>query len=241
MKEGIFVRISVLQSNYIPWKGYFDIIHDADLFIFYDDLQYTKNDWRNRNKIITPDGLKWLTIPVGQSLERRIMDVTLPDPVWQRKHFSAFQMNYARAPYYKTYLPFLEHVYLDTKWETLVDLDRYCIQTISREFLGMTTQFTDSLQYHKHGVKHEALLSMLKEAGATRYISGPAAQDYIVEKDYADAGIELVWKDYSGYPDYPQQFGAHEHGVSILDLLLNVGPDAPYYIWGWREDAGRND
>ena len=232
------LKVAVLQSNYIPWKGYFDIIHDVDLFVFYDDLQYTKNDWRNRNKIKTPDGTRWLTIPVGPGERRLVMDVKLPaDSAWQKKHFDAIKLNYARAPYYKKYEPFLKHVYLEKKWDTLVELDRYLITSICREFLGVTTRFAESLDFAFTGVKHEKLLTMLLSAGATTYVSGPAAKDYIVAGDYEKNGIELVWKDYSGYPVYPQLHGAFEHTVSILDLLLNTGGDAPYYIWGWREEA----
>ncbi len=232
------MKVAVLQSNYIPWKGYFDIIHDVELFIFHDDLQYTKNDWRNRNKIVTEGGVKWLTIPVGTNEHRLIQEVRIPDPSWQRKHYDMILAAYRKAPYLNLLRPFLEYVYLERKWDYLIDLDRYCIETISREFLGIQTRFATSLDYHFTGAKHEKLLTMLEDAGATTYVSGPAAKDYIQAGDYEKAGIELIWKDYSGYPDYPQQFSApFEGAVSILDLLLNTGADAPYYIWGWREQA----
>ncbi len=230
------MRTAVLQSNYIPWKGYFDIIHDVDLFIFHDDLQYTKNDWRNRNRIVTEGGLKWLTIPVGTDEHRMILDVTMQDAAWAKKHYDMIRASYLRAPYFQKLKPFLEDAYLGRQWTHLYELDRYLIETISREFLGITTKFADSRDFATHGVKHEKLLSMLQSAGASLYVSGPAAQDYIHAEDYQAAGIELVWKDYSGYPPYPQLHGHDfEHGVSILDLLMNTGDDAPYYIWGWRE------
>lgn len=231
------MKIAVLQSNYIPWKGYFDIIHDVETFIFHDDLQYTKNDWRNRNRIKTPQGTLWLTIPVGTDEHRLIEDVSMPlDRSWAKKHLAAIRANYTHAPYYKKYLPFLEYVYLEQQWERLIDLDRYMIETISHEFLGMKTKFAESHDFAFTGSKHEKLLTMLQSANATTYVSGPAAKDYIVAKDYEQNGIKLVWKDYSGYPEYPQQYGAFEHAVSILDLLLNTGDDAPYFIWGWREE-----
>ena len=231
------MKVAVLQSNYIPWKGYFDIIHDAELFVFFDDLQYTKNDWRNRNKIKTSNGTLWLTLPVGTDQHRLVEEVLLPkDPAVLKRHFAQIKSQYSRAPFYKKYLPFLEHVYLEKKWEKLIDLDRYLIMEISREFLGIKTRFTDSHSFTSTGVKHERLLTMLQSAGATTYISGPAAKDYIITEDYEKAGIELVWKDYSGYPVYKQQFEPFDHAVSILDLLLNTGDDAPWYIWGWREE-----
>ena len=231
------MKIAVLQSNYIPWKGYFDIIHDVELFIFHDDLQYTKNDWRNRNKIKTHEGTLWLTIPVGVDEHRLIEDVKMPDDcAWAKKHLAQIRANYAHAPYFKKYLPFLEYVYLEKKWEKLIDLDRYMIETISHDFLGMKTRFSESHDFAFTGAKHEKLLTMLKSASATTYVSGPAAKDYINAADYEQNGIELIWKDYAGYPEYPQQYAPFEHAVSILDLLLNTGDDAPYYIWGWRED-----
>ena len=230
------MKVAVLQSNYIPWKGYFDIIHDVELFIFHDDLQYTKNDWRNRNRIVTEGGPKWLTIPVGTDEHRLILDVKMTDAAWQRKHYDMIAAAYRRAPYFQQMKPFLEHVYLERKWEYLYALDRYLIETISRDYLHMETRFADSRDFDFSGVKHEKLFTMLQSAGATAYVSGPAAKDYIQAADYERAGIKLIWKDYGGYPAYPQQFGGEcEHAVSILDLLLNTGEDAPYYIWGWRE------
>lgn len=228
------MKVAVLQSNYIPWRGYFDIIHDVELFIFHDDLQYTKNDWRNRNRIVTEGGTKWLSIPVGTDEHRLILDVTMQDASWQKKHFDMLRASYRKAPFYEKLRPFLEHVYLEEKWDYLYALDRYLIETLSRDYLGVTTKFADSRDFDFHGVKHEKLLTMLQSAGATTYVSGPAAKDYILAADYEKAGIELIWKDYSGYPDYPQQFGTGDYTVSILDLILNTGDEAPYYIWGWR-------
>lgn len=229
-------KIAVLQSNYIPWKGYFDIIHDVDEFIFYDEVQFTVRDWRNRNKILTPQDELWLTVPVGAYRNRAIIDVQIKDFSWQKKHFATLKMAYHKAPHFKRYEAFLEHVYLERRWEYLYELNRFLIERISREFLGITTKFSDSRDYPTHGVKHEKLLSLVKAAQADVYISGSAAKDYIVTEDYAEAGIQLVWKDYSNYPTYPQRGGKFvTHYVSILDLLFNVGDKVPYYIWGWRE------
>lgn len=231
-------RVAVLQSNYIPWKGYFDIIHDVDLFIFHDDLQYTKNDWRNRNKILINGKLHWLTIPVGTREDRQIVDVTMPDRSWQRKHFLTLRTAYGRRPGFRRYEDFFHYVYMEREWEYLYELNRYLIEHISRDFLGIKTQFADSRDYPTHGVKHEKLLSLLQAAGADVYESGPAAKDYIIAEDYEKAGIELIWKDYSGYPEYPQNSESFVHGVSILDMLFNLGERTPEYIWGWRGEGG---
>src|SRR5574337_559225 len=233
------MKVAVIQSNYVPWKGYFDIIHEVDVFVFHDDLQYTKNDWRNRNKIKSTVGPIWFTIPVGTSEHRLICDVEIRDPSWQRKHWNLLRANYANAPHFATYREFLADIYLARKWDKLSVLNQHLIKTISREILGIRTEFRDSRELGPEGAKLERLIDMLKKAGATSYLSGPAAKDYILPERFAAAGIELRWQDYSGYPEYPQQFPPFAHSVSILDLLLNVGADAPWYIWGWRDAGGR--
>lgn len=200
-------KVAVLQSNYIPWKGYFDIIHDVDEFIFYDEVQFTVRDWRSRNKILVPQGELWLTVPVGADRNRAIIDVQIKDSSWQRKHFKTLEMAYHKAPYWKRYEDFLAFVYLEKTWTYLYELNRFLIEHISRDFLGITTKFTDSRDYPTHGVKHEKLLSLVKAAQADLYLSEPAAKDYIVAEDYSAAGIRLVWKDYSNYPPYNQHSG----------------------------------
>lgn len=229
--------VVVLQSNYIPWKGYFDLIHDADLFIFYDDLQFTKNDWRNRNKIKTPKGAEWITIPVGADAHRLICEVEIKDSFWQTKHWKTIQQHYGKCPHFARYQAFFEEVYLGRQWGNLSELNHHLIRSISEELLNLKTEFRDSREYRLSGQKLDRLMELVTTAEAGRYISGPAAKDYIEPARFTEAGVELVWKDYSGYPEYPQRFPPFEHGVSILDLLFNVGPDAPWYIWGWREGS----
>ncbi|MBT9458021.1 MAG: WbqC family protein [Burkholderiaceae bacterium] len=227
--------VVVLQSNYIPWKGYFDLIHDADLFVFYDDVQFTKNDWRNRNRIKTASGSKWLTIPVGTGTDRQVCEVEMADPRWQSSHWDSLRQAYGKQPFFKHYRPFFEGVYLGQRWHSLSDLNQTLIKRIATELLGITTRFEDSRAYAAQGAKLDRLLHLLSLTGAQRYITGPAARDYIDAARFVEHGIELTWKDYSGYPVYEQAHPPFEHGVSILDLLFSVGPDAPRYIWGWRE------
>lgn len=230
--------VAILQSNYIPWKGYFDVIHDVDLFIFYDDVQYTKRDWRNRNKIKTPRGTEWLTVPANGGREDLIHEVLLSDPHWQENHWKTIKQFYGKAPFFERYRALLEEVYLGRSWTHLSELNQHLIGLISQEILGVTTEFADSRIYAASGTKQNRLIDLLVKSGATRYVSGPAAKDYIDEALFAQTGIYLVWKDYSGYPEYTQFHPPFEHGVTILDLLFHTGPDAPWYIWGWREGGG---
>ena len=149
-------RVAVLQSNYIPWKGYFDIIHDVDLFIFYDEVQYTSRDWRNRNKLIMNGQPHWLSVPVGSEVHRRIVDVEITDSAWQRKHFNALRMNYARSPHFKEYEDFFYDVYCRREWQYLYQLNRYLIEHISRDFLGVETKFADGNHGRcKYGKKYQ--------------------------------------------------------------------------------------
>ena len=231
-------RVAVLQSNYIPWKGYFDIIHDVDLFVFYDDVQFTKTDWRHRNRIKASGGSQWLSIPAGQHGDRLICDVELKASEWQARHWRTLQQNYSQCPHFLRYRAYFEHVYMGTVWHTLSALNQSLIRHIARDFLGIQTEFADSRSFAASGQKLDRLLNLVSQTGATSYLSGPAAKDYIVPERFAERGVELRWKDYQGYPPYPQRFPPFEHGVSILDLLFNVGPDAPGYVWGWRAGDG---
>jgi hypothetical protein len=228
------VRVAVLQSNYLPWKGYFDIIHDVDLFVFYDDVQYTKGDWRNRNRIKTPGGVHWLTIPVGAPDHRRICDVELPRGNWAAKHWRRIAAHYRSAPHFATYAPFFADVYQRMGWRTLSDLNQFLVERIARDFLGIPTEIKDSRPFAARGRRLERLLDLLVKVGATTYVSGAAARAYLDEPLLAAAGIAVEWKDYGGYPEYPQLHPPFVHQVSIIDLLFHLGPAAGEYIWGRR-------
>lgn len=229
-------RVAILQSNYIPWKGYFDIIHDVDTFVFYDDVQYTSRDWRNRNRIKTESGPQWLTVPVGDDRDRLICDVTLPaDASWALAHWRRLERSYRRAPFFEAYRGYFEDLYLARSWRSLSDLNQALVTGICRDLLGVTTRFEQSSAYRLTSSKGGRILELLAKAGAERYVSGPAARAYLTDAQFAEAGVEVTWKDYRGYPEYPQLHGAFQHDVTILDLLFHTGPQASWHIWGWRE------
>ena len=229
-------KVAILQSNYIPWKGYFDIIASVDLFIFHDDLQYTKNDWRNRNKIKTPRGPEWLTVPCGTDEKRLICEVALKDAGWQRKHWNLIKTYYGKTPHFSDYSAFFEEFYLNHEWTSLSEMNQTLIKEISSRFLDIHTQFEDARVYSATSRKEARVLELLKKAGATSYLSGPAAKAYIDESDFQKAGIELRWMDYSAYPEYPQLYPPFAHGVSIIDVLFNMGAGANKYMLFTRED-----
>ena len=222
-------RVAILQSNYIPWKGYFDIIHDVDTFIFYDDVQYTTNDWRNRNRIKTASGSQWLTIPVGKHMHRRICDVTLPmEKSWAETHWRRIEDAYRDTPCFEQFRSYFQSFYLERTWRSLSELNQALIVGISRDLLRVTTRFEQSTDYVLSGSRGDRLVDLLKQSGATRYVSGPAARSYLTDEMLASAGIAVTWKDYGGYPEYAQSHGAFRHDVSVLDLLFHTGSQAPW-------------
>jgi hypothetical protein len=232
-------RVAISQSNYIPWKGYFDLIHDVDLFIFYDDVQFTKNDWRNRNRVKGPTGLQWLSIPVGPDLNRLICEVSLDDARWQQKHWKTLLHLYGKAPFFRRYRSLLEDVYVTRQWCNLSQLNQYLIQAIATQHLGIHTRFQRSVDFPSRGKGQDRVLSLLKSVKADVYLSGPSGQAYLDPERFRQEGIGLVWKDYSGYPEYPQFHPPFEHAVTILDLMFHTGLSAPDYIWGWRSGPGQ--
>jgi hypothetical protein len=227
-------RVAVLQSSYIPWKGYFDIIHDVDTFIFYDDVQFTYQDWRSRNRVIANGTPVWLTVPTGGDIKRLINEVRLPNPSWQRKHWSTIRHAYTKSPSFRDYAAVFEDLYLAREWTSLSEMNQHVTKTIAKDILGITTEFRDSLEFEANGTKLDRLIDLLVKAGATHYLSGPAARSYIDPIRFEKAGIELEYKDYFGYPEYRQYSETFEHAVSVLDLLFNTGSRADQYIWGWR-------
>ena len=204
------------------------MIAAVDEFILYDDMQFTKNDWRNRNQIKTPQGIQWLTVPVGQNINRRIRDVSL-SVSWQKKHWKTLEGNYRRAPCFDEVAEWLSVLYIESCYSNLSEMNRRFIVEICA-YMGITTNIINSWEFELSVGKTERLISICSQAGASTYVSGPAAKNYIEELMFSDKGIELVWFDYAGYPEYPQLWGEFAHGVSILDLLFNCGKDAHRYM-----------
>lgn len=231
-------RVAIVQPNYIPWRGYFDIIHAVDTFIFFDDVQYTVRDWRSRNRVRRPDGTsQWVTVPTLGGRDQRICDVRIDHgQPWARKHAETLRACYARAPFFDAYFPPVVEV-LGRRLDLLVDLDIELTVLVSG-WLGITTEFMRSSTMGADGTKDVRLLDLLGKVGAGHYLSGPAAQEYIRPELFAAAGVGLEYQDYRGYPEYTQGLRGFDPAVTILDLLFAVGPEAPEYIWGGRRERG---
>lgn len=210
----------------------------VDEFILYDDMQFTKNDWRNRNKIKTQNGAEWISIPVGGKINRRIRDVRIKNYHWQKKHWKTITQYYKKAKYFENIAEFIEPLYTQYEHNNLSELNRIFILKIC-DYLGVQTKINNSWDYQMINGKNERLAELCVQAGGTEYISGPAAKQYLDEEVFLRKGIQVTWHDYSGYPEYPQLWGPFVHEVTVLDLLFNTGTDASWYIWGWRDEHAK--
>lgn len=227
------MNVVILQPSYVPWRGYFDQIRRADLFIFYDDVQYDKHGWRNRNQIKTAQGKQWLTIPVhtkGVTEGIPIKDVRIDwSKPWAKNHLKTLTISYNRSPCFKNYLPLLESLY-GRQDVYLADFTIATTIALSHELGINSTRFLRSSELPEvHGLKTERLIQILKKVGAAHYISGPSARDYIEPEKFAEAGITLEYMEYN-YPEYPQLYPPYDPFVSILDLLFMVGGNAIQYL-----------
>lgn len=225
-------RVAVLQSNYIPWRGYFDIIGLADEFVIYDVVQFTKNDWRNRNRIKTPQGPIWLTIPVATAgrLGQSIAQTRIADRNWAARHWRSISQAYARAPHFERYRQRLAAAFEACgQLEWLSAVNRALIETVAAE-LGLATRISSAADMSLEGDRTQRLVGLCRALGAGVYVSGPRGRNYLDVGLFHDAGIAVEFVDYSGYSDYPQLHGAFEPAVSVLDLLFNTGPLARSYM-----------
>ena len=231
-------KIAILQSNYIPWKGYFDIINSVDEFIIYDQMQYTRRDWRNRNIIKTPNGPLWLTIPVeskGKFLQK-ICDTKVVSGDWAAKHWSTITMCYSKAPYFNDYKTIFADLYNRAATLTTISEINYLFLSEICKILEIKTVLSYDIDYGLTDGKTERLVNLVKAAGGNYYLSGPAAKDYIVDKVFEESNITLDYMDYSGYPEYPQLYGEFNGNVSILDLLFMTGSNAHKYMKSFDVD-----
>ena len=226
-------KVAIVQSNYIPWKGYFDLIRAVDEFILYEDAQYTVRDWRNRNRIKTDRGPAWLTIPVLVKDKRfqALKDVKISDADWGNKHWQAVKRAYGKAAFFKEYRDIFEPLYRNNSNVFLSQVNRRWIEAVNG-ILSIKTKISSSMEYplKKNLDKTEKLVTICQKAGASEYFSGPAAKDYLRADLFEKAGIRVHFVKYAGYPEYPQLFLPFVHEVSILDLIFNTGDQATKYM-----------
>jgi hypothetical protein len=231
--------IVILQSNYIPWKGYFDLLQAADEFLIYDEVQFTKNDWRNRNLIVLDGRLRWLSIAVKTAgrLGQPIDQIEIADPTWGRTHWATITQAYRRMPCFDEVAGPLEDLYrMASKLPRLTDINEILLRGIASMLQIETTILRADIVPRATDDPTARLVEICKARNATRYITGPAAKAYLNSAALEQAGIELRFADYSGYIEYDQNLNPFEHGVSVLDLLFRFGSTARTYLKTYQED-----
>lgn len=224
-------KILITQSNYIPWKGYFDAINTVDEFVIYDDMQFTRRDWRNRNMIKTPTGSQWLTIPVDVKgkYRQKINETMISDEGWGEKHWKTIVHNYSRAKHFDLYRDIFEKIYLGNTSLRLSEVNYAFIAAIC-SILGIRTSIKWSGDFKLDSERTMRLAKICQELDGTDYYSGPAAKAYMDEAVFEKMNIKVHYFDYSNYPVYDQLYGDFDHHVTILDLLFNEGPDAAKFM-----------
>lgn len=226
-------RIAISQSNYLPWKGYFDLVQTVDEFIILDTVQYTKRDWRNRNLIKTPHGLKWISIPVKQkgNYYCNIIDMTIVNHNWISEHLNVLANYYRKAKCYNEVFEFIKNCFDKCSHiDNLSEINRILLNEIC-EVLKIDTVINFSENFVVSTEPSQRLIDLCNAVEATHYLSGPSAKAYLNEDLFKEAGIVVEWMSYDNYPEYPQMHGEFIHGVSIIDLFFNVGlNDAKDYI-----------
>jgi hypothetical protein len=225
------MRLGIVQSNYIPWRGYFDFINSVDTFVLLDTVQYTKRDWRSRNQIKTSEGLHWLSIPVDTKgkFNQKICEVRVSDETWSRKHWKTISQSYKKANCFSEVSGLFATIYEEiSTYKFLTEINFHFISSICK-FLGIDTKilFAIDVAYaNDFEDKSQRLLEICRALKATTYLSGSAAKDYLDEKLFNQSGISVEWLKYPEYPVYDQPHGEFAHNLSILDTLFCVGKDA---------------
>lgn len=217
------MRVTILQPSYLPWLGFFEQMSRSDKFVLLDDVQFTRRDWRNRNRIRVKEGWMWLTVPVLQKnrFTQSIIDARTDNSVpWRRKHLESLRQHYCKSPYFEKYFPAWQSLY-EKQYRFLFDICLETIELINKE-LGIETPLLRSSEMNPSGDKAQKLLSICRELGATHYLSGEAGGNYIEEEEFSSQGIELEYQNYD-HPVYPQRYPDFVPQLSAIDLLFNCG------------------
>ena len=218
-----FMRISILQPSYLPWLGFFDQMQRSDQFVLYDDVQFTRRDWRNRNRIRVREGSAWLTVPVIQKskFEQTLLETKIDNSTfWKRKHLETIRCHYSKTPYFELHYPWCEQIF-NLEWNYLLDLSLETIHYLKGQ-LKIDTPLLRSSQLKTPGKKTERLIDICKQLGATHYLSGDSARNYISSEAFSEQGIGLEYQEYQ-HPQYPQRYEGFVPFLSIIDLLFNCG------------------
>lgn len=223
--------VMVSQSNYLPWKGYFDLVRRADVLVLLDNVQFTRRDWRSRNMIKTPSGVQWLTVPVRTPNGRMtsVSEAEISDAGWAKSHLRTLELSYRRTPYFEQVFGVLEGC-MHGGEALLTNINERSLRTLS-EFMDLDIEIQVARGPVEEVDPSDRILNLVQRWGGTRYVSGPAARSYLDTSVFADAEIEVDFIDYPSYPEYEQLWPPFRHEVSMVDVLFHLGPD-------WRSALG---
>jgi hypothetical protein len=217
------MRVAILQPSYLPWIGYFDQIAKVDQFVFLDNIQFTRRDWRNRNKIRTAQGWSWLTVPVIQ--KNRFAQTLLETQIdsssnWRTKHLNAIRHNYIKTEFFDLYFPKIETI-INKDWDLLVDL---CLELTEnlKNWLSISTPTVRSSDLNISEKKGDKILALCRKLKATHYLTGDLAKDYLNESEFLSYNIRLEYHNYK-HPPYLQRYPEFVPYMSVVDLLFNQG------------------
>jgi hypothetical protein len=222
-------RIAIFQSNYVPWKGFFDLIRAVDVFVLDDDVQYVKQSWRNRNRIKTRNGPIWLTVPVRFQTGQRICEIEIADRSWPARHWRAIGSAYAKAPAFDQVETLLKDLYGSADFQFLSEVNEHFLRGLC-QWMRIATPFVRATELGVSGERNERVAAICHRMGATRLLNGPSAREHMNESRIGELGVAVEYASYDGYPVYPQLYEPFEHAVSIIDLLVHCGRDFPRYL-----------
>ena len=218
------MRIAAVQSNFLPWIGYFDLISSVDTFVILDTVQYTKRDWRNRNRVMGPNGVTWMTVPVETKgkREQKIVDTRIAEPEWVEAVSKTLEHSYGKAPYFAELFPKILEIFEKHRLGFLSPLNKDLIEMIS-SYLGIKTRVISSADLSLKDGKSERLLDLSIKLGASEYLSGRLAQSYLDESLFTSAGVRVSWIDYGTYPPHSGVWGESLEPLSVVDGLFSMG------------------
>lgn len=221
-------RIAAIhQPNYLPWIGFFNKIHRSDVFVFMDDAEYSSGSWLDRNRVKTPDGWTWLTVPVQKS-KGLIKEAQINQQQdWRSDHWKTFTHNYGGAEYFENWRPFLEETY-DREWEYLYPLDRHLIEGIC-DRVGIDYEFVDASTLNVDAKASERLAELCNVVDADTYLCGMGADDYMEDDVFYQRGISVTYQDFD-HPTYEQRFDEFVPNMTFLDAVLNIGSEAAHEL-----------
>jgi len=228
------MNCAITQPSYIPWRGHFHLIQKADVFVFFDDVQYTRKSWRNRNRVEGDEKARWLTIPVSvrdhQARRVPIKEVEIDwSRDWNLSHRRILHQAYRKAPHYRRFEPLLDEIF-SQRPRLLADFTIETTIALARALDLGDTRFVRSSELEPSGTQTDRVISLMKQVGATHLINGPTARDYTDHEKLEAAALSVEYMTYD-YGEYPQLRAPFDPHLSVLDLLLMTGRDAGSYIW----------